>query len=332
MHAKRTAYQPAALHGEVVHARADQRQTRSALAAAAAAAAAGERQLHKARGAKVGLAIHLKQRLEGVAAQTAAAELPAMDTNGFADAYAVIHLISPSGVAYPPSGVVSRVAYRTTRPLWRQFFEIGLRGGTIEADGLYRNAAGTSGTSLLIQVFDADCGVWGWAYILVRLLGLALAGALGAAYVTGISDGFSAAQVHAIGAAAASLGAAAAALFVAARVFKADDDLVGECAIPLDALMDQKEHVILATLHAPPLPLPAAATGKTESPPVKTESPPVKTESPQVAEAPATASASAGGGEGGVARRAAAPPPGGWKLNAAGGHGILRLKLSCSER
>lgn len=260
--------------------------------------------------------------LDGVADRSAAAQLPAMDSNGYADPYAVVQLVSPEGVAYPEGGVASRTAYRTTRPIWRQPIEIALRGGTIEADGVYRNARGVTGTLLRVQVFDADVGIFGWAFIVLEMAALAAAGGFVAGYILGLTDHLSHSQMRLLLAGAAGLVGLGLACYIAARVFKMDDDIVGECEVPLDMLMDQKAHTVLATLQ-PPAPDDDEKKAKEAAPPktaggVKTEEAEgVKTETP-----PSTPHK----------RRGSAEPKQGWRLNSEGLRGIIRLKLECSER
>ena len=237
--------------------------------------------------------------LIGVAEGVTGAELPAMDANGSADPYATFRLVpGTTGAAYPASGVTSATAYRTTRPMWHETLELPLRGGVIEADGVYRNAAGTNGTSLQIQVFDADVGVWGWGLRLVRLIWIALAAAFGTAYIFGRTDQISSLHARVIGAAIASFAAVTLVFSFAVRVLQADDDAVGECVIPLDVLMDQKEHVFLASLKEP------AVVEDTSG---------VRSKRARH-------------------RGSVEPKQGGWMYNASGGRGILRLRLSCSER
>ena len=55
-----------------------------------------------------------------------AGELPLMDKS--LDSYCVARLEDEHGVLYPLGGVRSRVAYRSTRPAWREGLELPLRG------------------------------------------------------------------------------------------------------------------------------------------------------------------------------------------------------------
>ena len=55
-----------------------------------------------------------------------AGELPVLDKS--LDSYCVARLQDEHGVLYPLGGVRSRVAYRSTRPAWREGLELTLRG------------------------------------------------------------------------------------------------------------------------------------------------------------------------------------------------------------
>ena len=57
-----------------------------------------------------------------------AGELPLLDKS--LDSYCVARLQDEHGVLYPLGGVRSRVAYRSTRPAWREGLELPLRGRT----------------------------------------------------------------------------------------------------------------------------------------------------------------------------------------------------------
>ena len=77
--------------------------------------------------------------------------LPSMDSNGKADPYVTCWLVSPAGGRYPFKGVRSRTKYRTVRPQWRgQTLELTIQGGSIGADGVYRNFD-ARGNSLVLQ-------------------------------------------------------------------------------------------------------------------------------------------------------------------------------------
>lgn len=56
-----------------------------------------------------------------------AGELPLMDNKSL-DSYCVARLEDEHGVLYPLGGMRSRVAYRSTRPAWREGLELPLRG------------------------------------------------------------------------------------------------------------------------------------------------------------------------------------------------------------
>lgn len=97
--------------------------------------------------------------------------LPAMDSNGLADPYAVLRLIGPDKVAYPSHGVRTRTLRRTIEPQWGEWLELQLCGGHVEQDGTFLTKDGSDGSTLLVQVFDADLGFWGVMKILSRTAG-----------------------------------------------------------------------------------------------------------------------------------------------------------------
>lgn len=77
--------------------------------------------------------------------------LPAFDEYGGCDAYCVCRLVTSDQQHYPVHGAMSRIQWRTTRPSWRQAIELRLRGGEMDASGLFTSTDATT-TSLQIQV------------------------------------------------------------------------------------------------------------------------------------------------------------------------------------
>ena len=122
------------------------------------------------------------------------AELPAMDRSGYADAYVVCRIASADGTSYPAHGVHSSTRYRTLRPRWAETLELTLRGGTTGADGVYRAAKDVADANLLIEVYDADVGLWGWLLRAAELAAVALAVAMAVAYATALWDRLSPSQ------------------------------------------------------------------------------------------------------------------------------------------
>jgi len=265
--------------------------------------------------------------LEGTAAEEGD-ELPAMDSNGASDAYVMLRLI-PDGdrsSAYPLKGIKSSTAYRTIHPRWRETIELALKGGSLDDDGIFRNVEGTMTTSLLVRVYDADVGIWGWLFIGARIVGAALAVGALAAYISGAIDRMSTVEAQALSAAGVGVMLILATSYVASRRFRADDELIGEQTVPLAMLMDQREHTLLVSLQdPPPTPLtpPASPIAKRPSVPSVTYSPSGRR--------PSQSSFKAEGEAALVAPKAPSPPSAS-KKNASGKLGTLKLSISCSER
>ena len=186
----------------------------------------------------------------GTPADDADAELPPMDTNGKADPYVSVRIVSPDGVAYPEGGVCTRTAYRTLRPQWRQRIEVPIRGGVIEADGIYRTGNGVTSSELSFTVYDADLGTWGWLRVWAECAAVALGIAALFGHVSGATDGLESAHKRA----ATAVATGVAALFLVAHVmhdrWRSDDQLIGEARVPLSLAMDQDEHTLLLRLRS----------------------------------------------------------------------------------
>jgi hypothetical protein len=183
------------------------------------------------------------------------AELPSMDSNGKSDAYVVCRVRSPDGKAYPQGkSIVTRTVYRTVRPQWREMLEIPLVGGTIEVDGKYRSPPDLAGSELVLEVYDADVGVWGWLVIIARFLGFCLGGVVLAAYIAGWDDDvveLAPWVSTAVPALATLLTGVYAIAFVVARLWRGDDEMVGEASVPIKMLMDQMRHTVNVKLQPP---------------------------------------------------------------------------------
>jgi len=234
-------------------------------------------------------------RLVGTAKESLDAELPAMDTNGRADAYVKCRLVPASGVPYPKRGVMSRTIYRTTAPQWNEELELALVGGSVRCDGTYENRSAAK-AEVLFQVFDADVGVWGWLYIALRLSLFAMLVGAASAYITGYDDKMSRAQVMVAKAVGITATVLTMASYVYSRLLRTQDQLIGEAKVPLSILMDQKDH----SMH------------------LKLRQPTVWPTSPSIKRPPT-----------GQQRWQESTEA---KLNARGGRGILNVTLSLAER
>ena len=72
-------------------------------------------------------------------------------------------VLEHEGVVYPEAGVFSRTVYRSLRPQWRQDLEIPIEWGSLLDNGMYRSHGVAAATSLKVELFDADVGLWGCA-------------------------------------------------------------------------------------------------------------------------------------------------------------------------
>ena len=142
----------------------------------------------------------------------------------------------------------SRVAYRTLRPNWGETLELPLRGGHMDDDGMYHNQVEPKATTLHVEVCDADMGAWGWLLLLAEFALVALAlGALGA-HITGALDELTAAHRRLATRATTAIAGVLVVSFVASKRFHADDEVIGECVVPLALLLDQRTHTVKLNL------------------------------------------------------------------------------------
>ena len=102
-----------------------------------------------------------------------------------------------------------------------------------------------------MTVHDADVGGWGIAYASFRILvAVAVAGAV-FARVRGIFDEMAIAQTRSAVGAVLLLVAGWVASYFMAVVVRADDEVVGNCEVPLSLLLDQGSHHLLLHLQKP---------------------------------------------------------------------------------
>lgn len=229
-------------------------------------------------------------------ANGAQSSLPAMDSNGKSDAYVTCRLLSPGVPPYPARGVSTRTVYAERAPQWNQPLELTLEGGKVDQGGIFHSAEVVLRTSLLLQVYDADMGVWGWVNKLALLAVSLLVTAWAAAHISGLTDNLTRRQYVAGLAAAMLLVATALLSFVAYKAYGSDDEQIGEVVVPLHMLMDQRRHTLLLPLR---LPRPSPAADGSD-------------------------------GEAAAGDRRAAGEHG--MRNEAGGLGVICVRLSCSER
>lgn len=173
--------------------------------------------------------------------------LPVMDLNGKADGYVTCHLITQSGISYPPNGVTSRTCYRTRSPKWNQDIEIPLDGGTLDRVGYFSHHK-IGSTRLHFCVHDADVGIWCWVYFVFRVL-VVTSVVLGIiAYAEGATDDANKKQQKFAFVFAVFLLIGYLVGYYMAVFHRLDDEVVGFCIVPLGVLLDQKQHSLLLTL------------------------------------------------------------------------------------
>ena len=161
------------------------------------------------------------------------AALPAMDSSGSADSYVIFRLATPTGATYPAYGVRSRTIYQDLRPRWNQHLELPLQGGVIRDDGSFSSSAIASETRLMMQVFDADVGFWGWLLGVSTSGSLLLVAASLVGHIFGLTDKLTFGQQAALAGTATVSTVLVVVSLLKSVYFCAEDDLIGEAAIPL---------------------------------------------------------------------------------------------------
>jgi len=205
--------------------------------------------------------------------------LPVMDANGKTDCYIQFSLVCEASFSYVDCtrtsqrqgsfknlagmtpmqylnlAVTSRIAYRTLEPEWNQILEMRLQGGKLETSGNYRNSDYRN-KILLVEAWDADCGKWGIALDVFKVLAFSLPCAVAASYVLGVIDFLFNEKLTdeqwwwkmAIIALACFVILGFTLSYIMSVVMKADDEFIGNSAVPLEILTDQRAHALLLTL------------------------------------------------------------------------------------
>lgn len=211
-------------------------------------------------------------------------KLPVMDPNGKADCYVKFSLVSDKETSlenctaiqqngssdensyinltemmkrryFNNNTAVSRIAYRTLEPEWNQILEVPIGGGILDEDGTYRNN-GLKDTILLVEAWDADCGKWGIAFEVFRVLNCAFICVLVVAYVIGAIDfvfneSLSTEQWWLKTTTIVLTPSVAVGMLLSwmmSVVLGADDEFIGKCAVPLEILTDRREHSLALKL------------------------------------------------------------------------------------
>ena len=212
--------------------------------------------------------------------------LPVMDANGKADCYVKFALISKQArdssriprishahwrksyrnntksywdiMGRTTGGkvvVTSCIAYRTLEPAWNQKLEIPINGN-LDESGMCISDIDIKNALLVAEAWDADCGLWGIALEVCRLAGVALVGAVVAAYVLGLIDflfeGTVTAEqqrwLAALLATTLCLAAASCLSWTMSAVLNADDEFVGNAVVPLAVVADRRKRDLILNL------------------------------------------------------------------------------------
>jgi len=192
--------------------------------------------------------------------------LPPMGRNGKVDSYVRFRVRSNdtpgrSGhteQAFFKEEVSSRIVCKNVAPRWNEKLELRLKGGKIDLDGNFRNSE-TRKNVLVVEAWDADIGFWGVGLDIFQVSFFILISGLFAGHVTGVLDSFFSERTTQN---RASLELAIVSLvflnfvglavcYLMANVFRADDELIGSCEVPLGILLDQREHALCLHLQKP---------------------------------------------------------------------------------
>lgn len=194
-------------------------------------------------------------------------DLPVMDRNGKTDAYVKFLVRSSTtggsrprlslpgkGKVYIQQGVKSRIVCKTLAPNWNEKLEVRVKGGTIESDGNYRNNE-MKNKILIVEAWDADVGTWGIGLDIFQLSFLVLISSLFVGHMTGVLDSFFDARwvVIAVLSLVGLVFLGLTACYLMSVVFRADDEFIGSCEVPLEILLDQREHALSLKLYSPPV-------------------------------------------------------------------------------
>lgn len=130
-----------------------------------------------------------------------------------------------------------------------------IAGETVDSDGNYRNNE-IRDKILLVEAWDADCGKWGISLEVFRFLACALACGLVSAYVLGAIDFVFYEKLTteqwwwktAILALTFYVTLGLVLSHMMYVVMRADDECIGNSAVPLEILTDQRGHALFLTL------------------------------------------------------------------------------------
>lgn len=190
--------------------------------------------------------------------------LPSMDRNGKVDCYVKFYIRADTENSSSSQSnsegfqrrlarrtVSSRIIYKKLAPKWNERMELLLHTGSIDSDGNYRDTY-TRQLFLVAEAWDADVGTWGICMNVFQVCFLLLTTTLFAGHVTGILDSIldSSTTVKRawlemsilVSEAFTFLGFVV--CYLKAVVFRADDEVIGRSEVPIEILLDQREHAL----------------------------------------------------------------------------------------
>lgn len=192
--------------------------------------------------------------------------LPIMDRHGKVNAYVKFFIQSVDNPRNGNAGTISadnlsgkivssRIAYSNRSPTWNEKLELFIKAGNIEFDGNYRDKE-TKHKIVVAEVWDADVGAWGVGLDVFQVSFLLVTTTVFVGHVTGALDSwFDSTTTRER--AWAEIGLLSVFLvnflgltvcYLMSVVFRADDEFIGSSAVPLDLLLDQREHALLLKL------------------------------------------------------------------------------------
>ncbi|KAG7349083.1 TB2/DP1, HVA22 family protein [Nitzschia inconspicua] len=194
-------------------------------------------------------------------------DLPAVDRNGNVDCYVKFYIRASQGASnerevvrpikshLAGQGVKSSTVYNKRSPVWNEKMELLLRGGAIGFDGTYRDEY-TKDAFVVAEAWDADVGIWGIGLEFFQISFLLTTIFLFVGHVRGNLDSLldavttrdrawletcilSVVAINFVGLTAC---------YLMSVILRADDTFIGSCEVPLNLMLDQREHALCLRL------------------------------------------------------------------------------------
>jgi len=216
----------------------------------------------------------LSVTLLGTVADDPYGEIPPMDRHGLADAYITFRLIYANGnndnsnnyngeVLFSRKSVTSRTVFRTLCPQWNQEMEMKLQGGTVDTNGFIRTNSVVKATQLHLDLRNANVGIWSVVWCLFEIFAMTSVCLGVAAHAMQLGsirllhkellrkDYWTKNEQRSVLIVLAAMICGFVLSYVMSGLKRPDDERIAECTIPLEILMDKREHDILLTLENP---------------------------------------------------------------------------------